>query len=251
MKYKHIYRFTPSGVTKFNDLFNGKFSNDPGRDIRDAVSFSPDFSLLEDPRYVLPVENSTSFDTAECKDTFSMIKTIVNSLGGASIALSMINDREMMMWLTYALVDLLTSRDENGFYFIGAKARYVPPYADQTQTRDVRRHLLQNRIRIHCEFGNDADFFLENYEPHTGGEIMENFQFRSESYQRNILKLIGMLYNDVNTDSFKRGSGGRKPGCVDSLYRYLSQMSIVWCVEGMSHQEIYEKLPSHFDRFKE
>ena len=99
MKYKHIYRFTPSGVTKFNDLFNGKFSNDPGRDIRDAVSFSPDFSLLEDPRYVLPVENSTSFDTAECKDTFSMIKTIVNSLGGASIALSMINDREMMMWL--------------------------------------------------------------------------------------------------------------------------------------------------------
>ena len=80
MKYKHIYRFTPSGVTKFNDLFNGKFSNDPGRDIRDAVSFSPDFSLLEDPRYVLPVENSTSFDTAECKDTFSMIKTIVNSL---------------------------------------------------------------------------------------------------------------------------------------------------------------------------
>ena len=25
MKYKHIYRFTPSGVAKFNDLFNGKF----------------------------------------------------------------------------------------------------------------------------------------------------------------------------------------------------------------------------------
>ena len=251
MKFDQVYRFTPSGVTKFDDLFYGKFSSDPGRKYSDPITFNPDFSILEDSRYVMPVENSSSFDTAECKDTLSMIKTIVSALGGEKIALSLINDREMMMWLTYALIDLLTIQDENGLYKIGAKARYLPPQLDQAQTRDVRRHLLVNRIRMHCEFGKDAAFFFENYEPHTGGEIMENFQFRSESYQKNILNLIKMLYDEPIENSFKVGAGDRKPGDVGNLYRYLSQMKVVWCVEGMTAKEIFDKLPDHFDRFKE
>ena len=244
MKFDKIYQFNDAGVLKFNKLLEGKYGDD-------NATLEPDYTVLKNSDFVSPIESSLPFDTDDCTDTKTMILSIVDSLGGPSKAQEQIRNREMIMWLTYALLELLIKK-KDGKYVVGAKARYVPPYTDRPQKRGDYRHLLSNRLRLYCDFTVDAEFFLTNYQPHVGGELMEELSFRPESYARNIVQLVGRLYSDSNNNQFKRGVGNRTPGKggASSLFKFLLQMRQVWAIQTMSVDEIYEKLPAHFDRFK-
>ena len=68
----------------------------------------------------------------------------------------------------------------------------------------------------------------------------------------NIIIAENEVYSDSNNNQFKTGVGNRTPGKggASSLFKFLLQMRQVWAIQTMSVDEIYEKLPTHFDRFK-
>ena len=59
-----------------------------------------------------------------------------------------------------------------------------------------------------------------------------------------------MLYDDPDNKKFKTGAGGKDPGSARFLYNFLSQLGMVWSLNTMTPDEIYEKLPSQFDKYK-
>jgi|SaaInlV_135m_DNA_3_1039749.scaffolds.fasta_scaffold21027_2 hypothetical protein len=241
MKFDGIYQFNEKGVKKFNELFEDKFSKN--------IVLNPDFELLKDPEYVDFIAGSNIFDTNDCVDNISMVNVITNSVGGSTNARTLLGNKNALMWLTYALLNLLISNSD-GIYKVRQKARYFPP--DLNQARKLRdyKHLIFSRLRLSLDFSDVAKPFLVSVKPHIIGEINENVLSRKESYAKNYFQLIAMLYFDKESNQWKDGTGGSDEGSPRDLFRFLKQLSVVWSTSTMTAGELYSKLPPIFDQYK-
>ena len=154
------------------------------------------------------------------------------------------------MWFVYALIDIVIQKDDSGAYKVRQEAFYNPPDPSNPNSFKDYKHILFNRIRLLIDFSDVAEPFLKNYPPYTVGEITEVVMSRTDSYTKNRMRLVTMLYDDPDNKKFKTGAGGKDPGSARFLYNFLSQLGMVWSLNTMTPDEIYEKLPSQFDKYK-
>ena len=236
MRFDHLYQFNDAGVQKFKELFLGKYS-------QKKVKLNADFNLLTDSRYSVPMINTKPFEVKQFATTKEMAIAIADSLGGRSSARQAIRNQKFLMWLTYALLDVICVKSGD-FYKTAGEEVYVPPDAKNPNYQRDYRHRLFGVLRLYCDCGDDADLFL-SYKPSVGGEVFGQVLASQENYSPNIIKLSTNLFFNPSTGQRSRRAGSKTgPRTARRFVKILKQLNVTWALPLMTAEQIRELLPA-------
>lgn len=113
------------------------------------------------------------------------------------------------------------------------------------------RHSIFSTWKLVHQHGKNARFML-NREVHIRGEITEQIMARIEYCNiESVMESASKLYFDEQTQSFKKGAGGRGPGAPHKLIKWLQQIEVTYDLHTMNSEHLYRLLPAEFNRFKE
>ncbi len=159
-------------------------------------------------------------------------------------------DAGLWAWLAVTWADHLAPSDPNGVRRVRDNARWIPQINNY---KKYYRHLLASPYSIYSAHIDDpdvADAVLATAVD-APGEVVEQIASRQEmTASRSVLGTVTALYYDSKTKKLKRGVATKGAGSSRRLADVLLQLDVTWDIFGMDVDELLNKLPTEFDRFK-
>ena len=240
MNYDSLYKFNDQGVKLFEDLFSDR---NCGGGEKNPVLLQPDFEVLTNPEYVDEVVNTSSFEAREFKTRIEVMDSIIQCFSTPEDAMKALKDIKLLMWLTYALVDVIIKKDGD-LYKTREKAAYHPPDPDNPDwARDYRYWLFS--LRLYFEFKEHSGLWL--YHRPDEGPDQDGVLATIESGAANILELYNKIFFDEQKSNRVRGF--QNP--MRYTTKLLKQLRMTWAIALMSTDEIYEMFPAAFRKHVE
>lgn len=232
-------QLTESGV----DLFAGYLAR-----ARLGESVNPPFNLLSDPGCSAIFSEAHELDP---KRAFNSRWEAAEYLNEVLDGLEPSADRDIGMWtwLTLLYFEQVCPAGQNGSRKIGEQARYIPaPNAFQR----FYRHLLLGPFlayRAHLPHPEAARVVLAS-PLSVPGDIVEQLASRQELVSNlTVMRVATKLYVD-DKGSLKRGAGGKGAGSPRRLVDIFNQFDLTYDLYAMSSEDLFDLLPTEFDRFR-
>lgn len=151
-------------------------------------------------------------------------------------------------WLTFVLRQQLFKHKQDGSLRIGEYHRWYPSSANDWQKG--QRHLVRMPAFLFARLGENSDHLLCS-PPNVLPEIREQMTGQYDMITPAFQQLARVLYYDTASGKLKRGSGSKGAGSPRRLRTLRRQLGVTWQIEDLTLEQLLEKLPSEFDRFKD
>ena len=231
-------------TTKFNSIYS--FSEDQELLVASYLTkgskktFNPE--ILLDPRYSKECEGTGPLEIPDDPDldAYTAATIVHSSLKQAvpSVQLTF-NDIGLWQWLSLAFYKQFIKKP-------GDITRYSPAVSGKS---NWTRHLLRSSVWLYDKFGEDSKIYLSK-PLYYGTDLNESWTQSIALVKYNMAKLLHLLYFDDEKQTRKKGINDKKPGEHRDLLAFIKQLRYTYKVEEFSAEEIYEKLPERFDRWK-
>jgi hypothetical protein len=178
-------------------------------------------------------------------DAARYLDGVLSSVNGCDVE----RDAGLWAWLTLFYFDEVCPPDGNGRRKVRQRPKYIPAVMDY---KTYYRHLLAGPYRVYRAHRDNPDRALAVLcgPLHTPGDIAEQILSRQEIIANpGAVELSTRLYFDATTGSFKRGAAGRQG--ARRLADVFNQFDVTWDLSAMSADELLERLPREFDRFRQ
>ncbi|MEX1027056.1 MAG: hypothetical protein WD049_03475 [Candidatus Paceibacterota bacterium] len=234
-----IRRLTQVGIERFDAFLRSLGTDAP---------YPRPLGLLTDERTSAPVEFDREIEDRGFATRLDAAKYVAERF--ANVGSDIIHDQGLWSWLSLFYFDRICPK-KNGVYVPGERARWIPA---TTEHRRYYRHLLAGPYRIYNGNRDDPErAMLFLYGP-LG--IVGHFYYQIVSRQelitnRTVVRVATELYYDSGQQQQRRGAQTHgKPGTVFRFVAFLNQLDTTWDLYSMSVDELLERLPSEFDRFR-
>ncbi|MFC3326948.1 hypothetical protein [Mesorhizobium cantuariense] len=232
MKFSGLYEFTGAGLDAFQEAFHGLLEED-------AVS-------LDNPAIAKRIDGTHGFEVIEWVTSRDMAAAIFKSAGKNNI--NTLFDRPgLWAWLAFVCRDIVYPRRKDGKRKLGEVHRWYPSEASDFQKG--QRHLIRMPVLLLSSFGSNADHLLLG-PPSVPGEVREQLTSQQDMFHPAFQAAAKTLYFDPTTGKLRRGSGTKKGGSSRRLATVRKQLDVTWDLFALSPEQILEKLPKEFDKFK-
>lgn len=232
MKFEGLYEFTAAGLEAFQRAFNGQLEEE-------AID-------LANPAIAKKISGTTAFVVSEWGSSSEMASAILNSAGSANIAV-LLNQRGLWGWLAFACRDVVYPKQKDGRRKLGEFWRWFPSEAGDYQKG--QRHLIRMPVLLKSSFGEDAEHLLIG-NPSVPGELREQLTSQQDMFHSSFQRVARLLYLEPSKAKLKRGAGGKGGGSPRRLAQVRKQLDVTWDLFALSHEQLLEKLPKEFDRFR-
>lgn len=159
-------------------------------------------------------------------------------------------DEGLWSWLSLYFFEQLCPLN-NGKRKISDLTTLIP---DPHNHQRYYRHLLAGPFFIYRLYADDPDMALSLLcQPiETPGAVVEEVASRQELVtNRDFVSLLTRLYYDAETNSLRRGSGGKGGGSARRLAKNVhEQLECTWDLKSVGPDRFLELLPNEFGRFK-
>jgi hypothetical protein len=220
----------------------------------DSLSGEPecygDPPLLTDPKLTEPKMPPAEVEHRTFGSRLAATEYLFTVFNEAGITMPEL-DRGLWAWLSLLYFDELCPKDDRGRRKPGDRARWIP----QTESsREYYRHLLAGPYRIfvaHRDNPHCARLVLSG-PLHTPGELVEQLASRKE-YITNpgIMEAAARLYFDPVANRPRPGATTtNRGGTIRRFIDVLRQLDCTWDLYSFTADDILDKLPREFDRFK-
>ncbi len=234
---KQLRRFNEEGLNEFK-LCIAKIS----AGIADNVS-----SILERDEWTEIISEDAIVEVrgfADRLDAAQHLDSIVQTLSASSDEIR--SDIGLWSWLSACWWDIFLKenkglvRNENCYVLNPAWNKYYRHYlCGAWSTFDIHRDNPDRAKAVLCT------------PPHKPGEIVETFCSRRLLItNKSLMQTATDLYYDRKNKVIKSGSASRDAGSADRLAAITKQFQLTYALREMEPEEIWELLPSEFDRYK-
>jgi len=232
LNFQHLRAFNATGLSYFERRLGEKDAEKKLSILDDAFSEALPYTRV--------------FNVKQFETTREMAIAILASLGETALFESLDNIG-LWSWLTFVLRHQLFKHKPDGTLRLGEYHRWYPSPAGDWQKG--QRHLVRMPVFLYAMLGENSDHLLCNA-PNTLPEIREQMTGQYDMITPAFQQLARELYFDGNTRKLKRGSGGKGAGSPRRLRTLRRQLGVTWQIEDLTLEQMLEKLPPEFDRFR-
>ena len=219
------------------------------------------FEILSDDSYTIELDREVNVERKAFKNKLELAMEVDSLFNQAGIDAPE-KHPGVVAWLSLFHFDVICKKNRQGNSAIEKgkdyKLYYIP---DLKAWNRYYRHKILGPYRIykvHQEHIDEARALL-HVSPDTHSEIMEQIASRQELItNRSIVSLLTDLYWDSVGNMLKRGHAsknipGKKNGggSVRRFAEILGQLDLTYDLQSIHVDELYQLLPSEFNRFKE
>lgn len=230
--YSSLYEFTEYGMEIFQKAFEGQL---------DEAAVSP-----TDPSIATRISGTAGLAVADWQTSSDMAQAIVDACGSVPVA-DLLRRPGLWAWLSFVLRDQVYPRQKSGLRKLGEVHRWYPANIDDYQKG--QRHLVRMPVLLLHSFGHDSDHLLRGA-PSVPGEVREQLTSQQDMFHPTIQAATRKLYFDDSTGKLRRGVSGKGAGSVRRFAQVRKQLDVTWDLFAISPDQLIEKLPKEFDRFK-
>lgn len=212
---------------------------------RSKENVQPPYYALSDPEYSSELEVSIEVEKIEFSSRYEIGVYLTSKFNCIDIQ-PYLGHKGFWSWLALFWFDQLASKDDDQYspakeynYILSSNYNHRP------------RHAIFMTWQLVSQYGEDARFMLSKV-PSVRGELTEQLLARQEILSStSAIGVASLLYYDSNTGIFKRGAAARKSaGCIARFMSWIQQIQRTYDIFSMSKEELYELLPSEFERFQ-
>jgi hypothetical protein len=232
MTFDGLYEFTPEGLAAFQKAFSGQIE-EAAINLKSAV-------------VAKRVLGTTSFTVEEWETAQEMAQSILHSAGLASIP-ELLAKPGVWGWLAFVLRDIAYPLRKDGMRKLGEIHRWYP--SDLNDYQKGQRHLIRMPVLLLSSFGENAAHLLCGPPP-VPGELREQLTSQQDMFHPAFQAAARALYYDAKRKTLRPGSAGKRGGSARRLAKVRQQLDVTWDLFALSADQILEKLPGEFDRFK-
>lgn len=237
----YLRRFTPEGIERFRTELE-QMAADPSREPPRWLLASPEFTE-EHPELAVEIVEELFSTRAEAAHR-------LNEILGDPPPQDIFSDAGLWAWLSLFYVDSVLPVDKKGMRPVKAMARYIPDGGDY---RRYYRHLLAGPYRVFRAHRDHPDRAAILLCPSlsTPGDVVEQLVARQELITNPVVVQVATsLYYDPVTGKAKKGAGGKSGGSARRLASVLDQFDVTWDLFAMPWENLMDKLPKEFSRFR-
>lgn len=227
-----LYEFTDQGMDLFQQAFEGQL---------DEAAINP-----TDPALASRISGTKGIVTEDWQTSREMAEAITHACGSVPVA-DLLRRPGLWAWLSFVLRDQVYPRLKTGQRKLGEVHRWYP--ADIDDYQKGQRHLVRMPVLLLFSFGRDADHLLCG-EPSVPGEVREQLTSQQDMFHPTIQAAARMLYFDAKTGKLRRGVSGKGAGSARRFAQVRKQLDVTWDLFALSPDQLIEKLPREFDRFR-
>jgi hypothetical protein len=230
--YGSLYEFTDAGMKALQQAFQGEL---------DETAIDP-----TDPSLAAAIRETSAFRPEDWQSSKGMAQAIINACGPVPLS-DLLRRNGLWAWLSFVMRDSLYPRRADGLRKLGEIFRWLP--ADPNDYQKGQRHLVRMPVLLLSSFGSDADHLLCGA-PSVPGEVREQLTSQQDMFHPTIQAATRMLYFDDATGSLRRGVSGKGGGSARRFAQVRKQLDVTWDLFAISPQQLIEKLPAEFDKFR-
>jgi hypothetical protein len=230
--FSSLYEFTDQGMDLFQQAFEGRL---------DEAVIDP-----TDPALASRISGTKGIVIQGWPTSREMAQAIVDACGSVPIG-DLLRRPGLWAWLSFVLRDQVYPRLKTGQRKLGEVHRWYPANIDDYQKG--QRHLVRMPVLLLSSFGSDADHLLCGA-PSVPGEVREQLTSQQDMFHPTIQAATRMLYFDTKTGNLRRGVSGKGAGSARRFAQVRKQLDVTWDLFAISPEQLFEKLPKEFDRFK-
>tara|TARA_Y100001970_G_C14134709_1_gene803666 strand:+ start:177 stop:914 length:738 start_codon:yes stop_codon:yes gene_type:complete len=169
-------------------------------------------------------------------------------------------DAGMWTWLCFAYIDRLISQKNTGKWYLD-KPHYVFTYKGH-KSKLTYRHFIYSSYMAHSYWGDKAEVFNADTEPHQYGDPREQFLSRNYMYQyfeifystfydpsKGKIKDGGNVYTEKDKNGIwkkKKDGTYRGRGGLRRWIKVFDQKAKIYRLHAMKEKEIKKVMPSEF-----
>ena len=232
-KYASLREFTEHGMKVFQRAFEGQL---------DEAVIDP-----TDPALTDRISGTNELDVENWQTSKDMAEAIINACGTVALA-DLLRRPGLWAWLSFVLRDQVYPRLKSGQRKLGEVHRWYPANIDDYQKG--QRHLVRMPVLLLSSFGDDADHLLLGA-PSIPGELREQLTSQQDMFHPTVQAATRKLYFDSETGTLRSGAGGKGAGSSRRFAQVRKQLDVTWDLFALSPDQLIEKLPKEFDRFKD
>lgn len=235
----NLKRFNTNGVEAFRSYLTA---------LQDDPMISPPFHLLSDS-YLTSEIGNIEVSSQNFQSRFEAAVWLLKIIDSVSIATPS-KDVGLWSWLSLLHFDAVCPFTKAKGRKPGHVARHIPEVGNFQR---YYRHLLAGPwsiIRAYRENPESALSILCQplYSP---GDIVEQLASRQELVtNRALISAATILYVDTTSRLPRRGSGGKSKGAPRRLAAFYNQLDVTYDMYTINTDELLQKLPKEFARFK-
>ncbi|MGO7087506.1 hypothetical protein AB9E14_07540 [Rhizobium leguminosarum] len=231
MKFTGLYEFTEAGLEAFKQAFDGE--------LEEAIDLSNEAIARK-------IVGTTTFTVSNWNSANEMATAILGSIGSANIK-SLLSRKGVWGWLAFVCRDVVYPVQKNGHRKLGEVWRWFPSEPEDYQKG--QRHLIRMPVLLRSSFGDDADHLLLG-NPSVPGELREQLTSQQDMFHASFQRVARLLYLEPGKMKLRRGAGGKGAGSSRRLAQVRKQLDVTWDLFALSPDQLLEKLPKEFDRFR-
>lgn len=230
--FSYLFSFNDSGIDAFQKVFTGQI---------DDTAIDPLDSALASR-----VPGTTAFSPGEYATAKELAEAVLGSLGSANL-FDLLPDRGLWAWLTFVTRHQLFKKSVDGKWKVGEVHRWYP--SDPNDWQKGQRHLVRMPVLLLGSLGDSADHLICGA-PSVLPEIREQLTSQQDMFNPAFQQVARSLYLDEASGALKRGAGGKSGGTPRRLAKVRQQLDVTWDLEDLDTENIIERLPAEFSRFK-
>ncbi len=228
-----LCEFTDAGMELFKQAFDGRI---------DENSID-----LSDRSLVAAIPETESFKVNDWNTAKEMAEAIIQSAGTESVD-SLLTRKGLWAWLAFVLRAQLFPRRRDSKRKLGEIHRWYP--SDLNDYQKGQRHLVRMPVLLLYSFSDTADHLLCG-KPSVPGEVREQLTSQQDMFHSTFQAVARALYYDPEEGTLRRGTAGKLGGSARRLAQVRKQLDVTWDLLALSPEQLLEKLPEEFNRFRE
>ncbi|NVP54727.1 hypothetical protein [Mycoplana rhizolycopersici] len=232
MKFTGLYEFTEAGLEAFRQAFDGELEEEAIDLTNDAIARK--------------ITGTTAFTVSDWASADEMATAILGSIGSVNIK-ALLGRKGVWGWLSFVCRDVVYPEQKNGHRKLGEVWRWFPSEPEDYQKG--QRHLIRMPVLLKSSFGDAAEHLLIG-SPSVPGELREQLTSQQDMFHESFQRVARLLYLEPGKMKLRRGAGGKGAGSSRRLAQVRKQLDVTWDLFALSPDQLLEKLPKEFDRFR-
>jgi hypothetical protein len=232
MKFTGLYEFTEVGLEAFRQAFAGELEEE-------AID-------LNNHAIARKIIGTTEFTVSNWASADDMATAILGSIGTVNIK-TLLGQKGLWGWLSFVCRDVVYPEQKNGKRKLGEVWRWFP--SEPADYQKGQRHLIRMPVLLKSSFGDAAEHLLLG-SPSVPGELREQLTSQQDMFHESFQQVARLLYLEPSKMKLRRGAGGKGAGSSRRLAQVRKQLDVTWDLFALSPEQLLEKLPKEFDRFR-
>ena len=230
--FSSLYEFTDAGMNAFKKAFEGNLNE---------AAVDPTA-----PALASRIPGTKPIEIEDWQTSKAMAEAILSACGTVPVT-DLLPRRGLWAWLSFVLRDQVYPRQKGGQRKLMDVHRWYPASIDDYQKG--QRHLVRMPVLLLSSFGCNSDHLLHG-KPSVPGEVREQLTSQQDMFHLTIQAAARKLYFDDQTGKLHSGSGGKGGGSSRRFAQVRKQLDVTWDLFALTPDQLIEKLPKEFDRYK-